>query len=385
MPENRYSLDLSLQNLLGVSEIHGGDILEIRHLIRGGSIIDWQRLYFRNSAQVDEFLRVSQYDPDNILDMERMAEIHRGSVRYIRSALGIDIPGNLERPHRLQDIFLVASNPGEFRAKTCMLLKVMYVINHLEARELFYHLPVSEREFFARVERRVSSTVNRMLEQGFPIETYQASQKTKDSLITKLLSKRKNTAAQVFDRIRFRIITAQRSGLLPILIYLKTHLIPFPYVIPGESTNTIAPVSRLFREAMGGIHLREEDRDFGPHTAHNPFSHRDFRVISMVVDIPVRVDDLADAASRRLLTKFGHIVFIPTEFQIFDKASYFLNESGPAAHEHYKARQVTEVIKRLYRGDEDGGTEGGKVQRHRPERRADRHAGSPKHRNRSDD
>jgi uncharacterized protein (TIGR04552 family) len=71
-----------------------------------------------------------------------------------------------------------------------------------------------------------------------------------------------------------------------------------------------------------------------------------------VVDVPIRVDDLADPASRRLLTKFGHIVFVPTEFQIFDKASYFLNESGPAAHDLYKARQISEVIKRLFKGDE---------------------------------
>jgi uncharacterized protein (TIGR04552 family) len=262
------------------------------------------------------------------------------------------MPSVLVHPSRLQNLYLYASSEGEHRPQACMLIKVMHVINHLEARELLYHLPVSEREFFARLERRVSRTVNRMLEQGFPIETYQASQKTKESLVTKLLSKRKNTAAQVFDRIRFRIISSQRAGLLPMLFYLKKYLIPFTYVIPGESTNTIAPVSKLFKETMG-IQMREQDRDFGPQTAHNPFSHRDFRVISMVVDTPVRVDDLADPASRRLLTKFGHIVFVPTEFQLFDKASYFLNESGPAAHELYKNRQVTEVISRLFKGDNE--------------------------------
>ncbi len=353
MPQSRYTLDSHLQKLLNVTEITGGDILEIRHLIRGGSIIDWHRFYFRSIVEVNDFLRVNEYDPDNILDMERLASIHQGAVEYCSTTLGIDLPSVLLHPSRLQNLYLYASTPGEHVAKACMLIKVMHVINHLEARELLYHLPVSEREFFARVERRVSRTVNRMLEQGFPIETYQASQKTKDSLITKLLSKRKNTAAQVFDRIRFRIISSQRSGMLPILFYFKKYLFPFTYVIPGESTNTIAAVSKLFEETMG-IQLRDEDRDFGPQTASNPFSHWDFRVVSMVVEIPVRVDDLTDPASRRLLTKFGHLVFIPTEFQLFDKASYFLNESGPAAHDHYKGRQVSEVISRLYRGDVQG-------------------------------
>lgn len=351
MQENRYILDKELSKLLNVSEITGGDIMEIRHLIRGGSIVDWERFYFSSLSDVNEFLLVSQYDPDNILDMERFSSIHQGAVEYCQSTLGLDLPSVIARPGRLQDLYLYASAKGEHRTQACMLIKVMHVINHLEARELLYHLPVSEREFFARLERRVSRTVNRMLEHGFPIETYQASQKTKDSLVTKLLSKRKNTAAQVFDRIRFRIISSNRAGLLPMLFYLKKYLIPFTYVIPGESANTIAPVSQLFKETMG-IKLRDEDRDFGSQTAHNPFSHRDFRVISMVVDTPVRVDDLADPASRSLLTKFGHIVFVPTEFQLFDKASYFLNESGPAAHDLYKGRQVAEVISRLFMGDE---------------------------------
>jgi uncharacterized protein (TIGR04552 family) len=351
MPQTRYSLDMSLQKLLGVEDIRGGDILEIRHLISGGSIIDWTGLHFRAQAEVDEFLRVSRYDPDNILDMERLSEIHQGAVTYIQTELGIEIPVALVRPSHLQRVFIHASERGEHRSTACMILKVMHVINHLEARELLYHLPVSEREFFARVERRVSRTVNTMLELGFPIETYQASQKTKESLITKLLSKRKDTAAQVFDRIRFRIIADNRNALIPILIYLKQHLTPFPYVIPGESANTIGPISNLFREALG-VKLKDRDREYGAPVGSNPFSHREFRVISFVVDVPIRVDDLADPASRRLLTKFGHIVFVPTEFQIFDKASYFLNESGPAAHDLYKARQISEVIKRLFKGDE---------------------------------
>lgn len=355
MQENTYSLNLSLQNLLSTNEITGGDLHEVRHMVRGGSIIDWPRLFFRTAEEVNEFLRVAQYEPDNRLDLERLWDIHRASIEYVRTVLGIDVPEVLAEPHRIQNIFLTASVEGPNRARACMLLKVMHVINHLEARELFYHLPVSEREFFARVENRVSAAVNEMLERGFPIETYQASQKTKESLVTKLLSKRKDTAAQVFDRIRFRVIASHRKSIFPILVHLKRTLIPFPYVIPGESANNIAPVGSLFEEAVG-VKLDDAAGDFGHQGAHNPFSHRDFRVISFVADLPIRVDDLTHPAARRLLTKFGHIVFIPTEFQIFDKASYFLNESGPAAHQHYKARQISEVIARLYLGaDEPNG------------------------------
>jgi len=349
MPEKSHPVDLSLQNVLSNGEVTLGDLAEIRHLIQGGSIVDWPRLFFRDISEVDEFLKVAQYDVENRLDLERLSDIHRSAVEYCRTTLDIDVPAALARPHKVQNLFLTASSDGPNRSKACMLLKIMHVINHLEARELLYHLPVSEREFFARVERRVNSTVNTMLESGFAIDNYQASQKTKESLITKLLSKRKDTAAQVFDRIRFRIIASQRKGVVPILLYLKRHLIPFPYVIPGESTNTIASISTLINEGLGKAVVPEDDSSM--HAAANPFSHKDFRVISLVVDIPIRVDDLPDPALRPLLTKFGHLVFIPTEFQIFDKASYFLNESGPAAHDHYKARQIREVIARLYLGN----------------------------------
>jgi len=342
-----YSLDQSLASLLGVTEISDGDVLELRHIIEGGSIVDWPRLYFTSSGQVDEFLRSCEYDPENRLHVERLSDIHRGAVEYMRAALGIDVPADLVRPQKPQDIFLAASVPGPQRSPACMILKVMHVIHHLEARELLYHLPVSERQLFSRVEKRVSATVADMQELGFPIDNYQASQKTKDSLITKLLSKRKDTAAQVFPRIRFRIITSQRKGILQVMFYLKRHLLPFPYVIPGESANTLASEHCLFQEAFG-IDLPQAEGLTWP--VSNPFSHRNFRVVSIVVDVPVRVDDLADASHRWLLSKFGHVVFIPTEFQVFDKATYFLNESGPAAHEHYKSRQIREVIGRLYPG-----------------------------------
>jgi len=349
MARSAYPLDKNLQDLLSVKEITREDVLELKHILRGGSIVDWPRMHFRSLPAVNEFLRCSQYDPDNRLDLERLQVIHRSAIEYVQTVLGIDIPNVLAHPHRIQNLFLYASSEGPYRGRACTILKVMHVINHLEARQLLYNLPVSERGLFARVDKRVSAAVEWMQNLGFPIESYQASQKTKDSLITKLLSKRKDTAAQVFDRIRFRIIAVNRRDVLPILLHMKKHLFPYPYVIPGESTNTIANLPTLFKESFG-IDLDEDD-ELMMQAVPNPFSHREFRVISLVVDTPVRVDDLTDPASRRLLTKFGHIVFIPTEFQIFDKASYFLNESGPAAHAQYKARQIREVISRLYRGN----------------------------------
>lgn len=350
MPEKTHVLDTSLENVLPVVDLRPGDLAVLRHLILGESILDWTAgLHFRSEEEVNAFLRVLQYDVENRVELERLLDIHKAAVEYCRTTLDIDIPASLAQPPRIQDLFLTASLEGPTRSQACMLLKVMHVINHLEARELLYHLPISERELFSRVERRVTATVNAAMESGLPIDSYEASLKTKESLITKLLSKREDTAAQVFDRIRFRIIASNRRALVPTLLFLTKHLIPFPYVIPGESSNTIAPLGVLINE-WAGRPVVEQEAYGSLHRGANPFSHKEFRVISMVVDIPIRVGDLTDPALRPLLTKFGHLVFIPTEFQIFDKASYFLNESGPAAHHLYKARQIREVIARLSLG-----------------------------------
>lgn len=353
MTESSYSIDSSLQRLLAVKSITQGDLVEIRELLRGGSVIDWNRLYFRSIPAVNEFLGVFLCDPDNLRDMERIQQVHHAAVEYLTSTLEISIPSVLAHPHRIQNLFVYASSPGKHRAKACTLLKVMYVLNHLEARQLLFNLPISERELFSRVEKRVSKTVMRMVERGFAVEEYIASQKTKESLVTKVLSKREGTAAQVFDRIRFRIIVSHKKQLLPVLFHLKRHLFPFPCVVPGESSNNVEPFPELVREAFG---MLVEDAGVMPASMRsNEFSHRDYKVINFIADIPVLVQDIIERSNLMMLSRFGNTVFIPTEFQILDTASHFLNESGPAAHSHYKGRQVREVISRLYSEGHEGG------------------------------
>lgn len=353
MDNDSYILDASLQRLLDVKDVTRGDLVEIREMLKGGSIVDWLRAHFRSIPGVNDFLKVYGFDPDNMVEMGRLQELHRGAVNYIIETLGIKLPPVLTHPAQVQKLFLYASSSGPYRMKACTLLKVMHVLNHLDARQLVYNLTISERELFSRLEKRVSATVMQMVDAGFDIDEYVPSQKTKESLVTKMLSKPQGTAARVFDRIRFRIIANQRKQLIPILFYLKKHLLPFPCIIPGESNNTLLPFADLVKESFGlEIDL---DGDGGKRHRFNPFSHKDFRVVSFVVDVPLRVTDLVQAAGMGHLSRFGHVVFIPTEFQLFDKASHFLNESGPAAHSQYKERQVREVITRLYRGHPEKG------------------------------
>jgi len=57
-----------------------GDLTAIRNLLRGGSVIDWHRLYFTDRDEVDRFLRVNDLDPRDEDDMRRMAELRELAV-----------------------------------------------------------------------------------------------------------------------------------------------------------------------------------------------------------------------------------------------------------------------------------------------------------------
>lgn len=345
MDETLVNLNPSLQHLLGTRSIQAADVREMQTILQGESVIDWPKLHYRSIPAINEFLKVCLYDPTRPEEMARLTEIHLSAVRYIRNVMNLRLPAQVAQPNQIHDLFLYASSDNAHARMACLTLKVMLVVNHLEAGELAFHLPHSEKDLFLRLDRRVMDVVNRMYAVGFELHEFTPSRKTDHSLITKLLSRKSSMSTQVFDRIRFRLVTSRQRDILPVLYFLKRHLVPFAYVIPGESTNTIDSFSNLFREAFG------EDReatDASLRPAFNRFTHRDFRVINFCAEIPIRVDDLVQAHDPTLLGRFGHVVFVSTEFQVFDRSSYYLNESGPAAHVLYKDRQVSEVLRRLH-------------------------------------
>ena len=121
----------------------------------------------------------------------------------------------------------------------CTILKCMHIIHHLDGRELLFLLPMSDQEVFHIVEEKVYRVIGGMLAGNFPIIEFVGGRKNKDSLITKLLSKQETIAAQIFDKLRFRVVTRTRDDIFPILQYLTKHLFPFNYVVPGQSINSI--------------------------------------------------------------------------------------------------------------------------------------------------
>jgi len=105
----------------------------------------------------------------------------------------------------------------------------MHIIHHLDGRELLFSLPMSDQDVFHLVEEKVYRVIGGMLSAGFPIVEFVGGRKNKDSLYTKLLSKSDSSASQVYDKLRFRIVTRSADDVLPVLLYLTERLFPFSW------------------------------------------------------------------------------------------------------------------------------------------------------------
>jgi uncharacterized protein (TIGR04552 family) len=226
-------------------------------------------------------------------------------------------------------------------------------------------LPLSDQEVFHLVEEKVYRVVGGMLAGGFPIVEFVGGRKNKDSLYTKLLSKRETIAAQIYDKLRFRIVTRSRDDLLPLIQYLSCHLFPFNYVVPGQSTNSILPFDDVcashptLRELLP--HLQSEPNDGSLPEARpqesagltpndNAFSASNYRVIHFVVDVPVRLPQKFLREVPSGADHLGDVAFVICEFQLVDQGTDSENEQGDASHEMYKVRQKRAVMRRLHLG-----------------------------------
>lgn len=249
---------------------------------------------------------------------------------------------------------MMASGRGHRQLCACTILKAMHIIHHTDGRELLFSVPMADQDVFHLVEEKVYRVIGGMLSAGFPITEFMGGRKNKDSIYTKLLSKADTSAAAVYDKLRFRIVTRSGDDILPVLLYLSRRLFPFNYVVPGQSINTIfhfrsycqahPHLSSMIKDFQTGV----DDR-FTP--SDNQFTDANYRVIHFVVDLPVRLPDEVMEQAPPAAWSLGRIVFVLCEFQILDSKLEASNEVGEASHERYKERQKQAVMQRLKLGE----------------------------------
>lgn len=328
------------------------DLEAVRLVLRGDSVVDWHRLNFRDDEEIRDFIIASELHPDEAADRARLNAIKAEAISYLRRHFEYPIPKPVEQA-TVEELFWLATGRGHRQTCACTILKCMHIIHHLDGRELLFMLPMSDQEIFHLVEEKVYRVIGSMLAGGFPITEFVGGRKNKDSLYTKLLSKRDATSAQIYDKLRFRIVARERDDIFPILQYLQKKLFPFNYVIPAQSINSMFHFKKYCSE---NAHLKEflsemqagADEDFTP--SDNVFSADNYRVLHFVVDMPVRLPRKLLERAPSSAWSLGPVVFVVCEFQVIDRSTEAANEQGEASHAKYKDRQKKAVIRRLQLG-----------------------------------
>jgi uncharacterized protein (TIGR04552 family) len=329
------------------------DIEAMRLLLGGSSAIDWHRLAFTDAAEIDRFLRVNEFDPASLDDMARLEDLRDEAVEYLTRNFSYRIPDEVAHGMPMRELLLLASSKGRRQTYACTILKVMHVMHHLAGRELLFKLPVSDDEVFGFVEAKVVRVVEEIRAAGYPIVEFAWSRKERDSLITKLLAKKASIAAHVYDKLRFRLITRSLDDLPAVLNELLHRLVPFNYVIPGESVNGILPFRRFIEDTPPLARFSDQlqhpiDAEEVRAGLSNEFSGPSYRIINFVADLPVRIDQflcrIPDASGG---SELGSVIFVLTEFQVMDAETARQNEEGENSHQAYKERQHESVKTRL--------------------------------------
>jgi uncharacterized protein (TIGR04552 family) len=339
---------------LGEFSLH--DLEAVRLILTGSSVVDWRRLNLSEPLHARRFLQNHELYLTEERDRKFAQHIQKDAISYLRRHFQFAIPKPVERAS-IEELLLMASGRGHRQVCACTILKVVQIINHMAGRELLFRLPVSDRDLFHLVEEKVYRVVGTMLSEGFPITEFIGGRKNLDSTYTKLLSKQEATAAALYDKLRFRIVTRTQADILPVLLYLTEQLFPFNYVVPKQSTNTIFHFRSL---CESNPHLSEIAKGFQEPLENalfpndNRFSAPNYRAIQFVTDVPVRVPphlmELAPPGSENL----GPVVYVLCEFQLLDAESEAVNETGEASHDRYKQRQRAAVFSRLRRGPPRG-------------------------------
>jgi uncharacterized protein (TIGR04552 family) len=336
--------------------LRAADLDVLRLVLNGESVVDWRRLHFTTRAEVDHFLRANLFDPDNREDMLRLRAVLRQAVDYLRRTFRYKVAAPVAEPAAIQDLFLLASGvlePARYRRIACVVLKVMHTVHHIEARELRHLARISEAELSMMVDLRVREALDRLVrDEGLPVQAFEGSPKTRQSVITKLISKRENVAAQIYDRHRYRIVVQEPEALVGVVLALAHELFPFNYVVPGQTQNTLVSLGHLLASHPQLALLAPElvETEDGQRHGANEFSGKSYRILNFIVDLPLRIDATALASRREHEEDLGRIVFAPVEMQIVDAATAESNEQGENSHARYKRRQLRRVLGRLSRG-----------------------------------
>lgn len=372
----------------------------LRSFLDGVSPIDLDRLALQSRDEAYQFLVQYGYDLAIASEHHEAWTVFREAIEYLERVIcpaptsddrAVGMPEDIQQIGDLTEILLLASHGGPLQPWACALLRVMHTISHANhaVRSPFYQ--EIQRQILERYRQHVHQDAQGKLHLGtgllaVPLEDIQLrEEKSRDSLILKLLHKPDNVAQGVFDRIGVKLVTPTKVDALLVLKYIRrNHLAIFANIMPGRSRNTLIDLER-FRDVYESISrpgsqgsfknnwaaLQKTSEPSNEDNAHqNPHSSAAFRSIQFTCRQLIRVpnpqysalQELRAALSERipsdelaaLLSKLSADnpepvlrFFFPYEVQILDHENHLRTLEGEGSHANYRLRQLRTARRRV--------------------------------------
>lgn len=382
-------------------------------LIGGNSSIDLPELKVGTWEEATDFLRCYGYDPEVPRDartmhcviVEALAFIERKLLTPREWSRGVRPPDDIILCDDVRHLLMWAgsSTPNDRlkRAWACAVLRVMHTIAHIEGVNRYVSVSAARQQVMARFQRFVWRDEQRVMWFGdadnkIRLERVEwKEQKTRNSIILKLLHKKDNVAETIFDYLGLRIVTKRLCDVMMVVKFLRMfHIVSYPNAIPARARNNLIDVQRFrsqvetLRDMLtaGSITPDEFETMVARLTAEqqdpsasltNPHSSAAYRAIQLtgrqLVTIPneqlswlhklnreINTQKLTPATAQILREMNGLVsgwhsvhenrqisAFFPYEVQIMDQSSYTLSTSGDANHSRYKQSQVRAARKRV--------------------------------------
>ena len=379
-------------------------------LIGGASSIDTPSTFVRTMEDATRFLISYGYNPDNPSDARMMHSVIIEALTFIERELmprewrnGIRPPQEITVCDDPRWLLVWAEENDDAhrvrRAWACAVLRIMHSIAHIEGSYRYVNVDAARNQIRERFEtflqRNESGEVT-----GFgqgdlvvPLVRFDwKGEKSRQSILLKLLHKRANVAETIYDLVGVRMVAVnQADTLLLVRMFTDLGIVSYPNCIPARARNTLVDVDRFHRELddlrgllmsdkispqqfskrMAALALPPPAVDSGnPHSASTYQSiqltgRQLIRGMSPAFSWLHRFDEAANelgygpaakalkelAAALRgwrgMDRELDMCAFFPFEIQIMDQKSYTQNSQGAAAHGRYKNSQLRAARRRV--------------------------------------
>ncbi|WP_196140248.1 TIGR04552 family protein [Aliikangiella sp. G2MR2-5] len=325
----------------------------IQYALEGRSIIDLDQLSFPTENAAIEFLQCYGFDWNLPEDRAEIESIRKEAITFILEELlnpDEQLPQTLANETNLPALMclLSFSEDEEYRGWICALLRVMHTLSHSFSYLNERYGEEIREQIFARFSPYISDDNEQVFFAEIPLERLEFRRsKSRRSVTMKLLQKRENVAADIFDWIGLRFVTKNRFDILRVLQALREkNIIMFANIKPSRSKNSLIDIEKLrsFSELSTSFDSLEKQINDMPYPIEknghelNPYSEESYHAIQFTCRqrIKIKTNELE-----------RYSFFFPFEIQLTDCNSYEESRSGRASHQEYKTRQKRAVRKRI--------------------------------------